>query len=97
MMGLLNGEPHTYYGALLAFLGGTVICLTNMSLVHNNPNRCFLESDCQLRNDETHFEQCSLLSGPLRDHYSTTFGINRLSVLEEVPGFSVVTSPRYNA
>ena len=52
---------------------------------------CLVESNCQLRESETHFEQCALLSGPLHDHYSTTFGINRLSILEEVPGFSVIT------
>ena len=107
IIGLLNGAPHTYYGALLAFLADTLaahalggykgsmsfalrICRSCM-ITPSQINRCFLESDCQLRNAETHFEQCSLLSGPLRDHYSTTFGINRLSVLEEVPGFSVVT------
>ena len=52
---------------------------------------CVSEIDCQLRNPDTHFEQCALLYGPLQDHYSTSFGINRLSILEEVPGFSVVT------
>ena len=49
------------------------------------------EDDCQLRNPETHFEQCQLLDGDLRGHYSTTYGINRHSVLEEAPGFSVAT------
>ena len=38
----------------------------------------FKESNCVLRTPETHFEQCSKL--------------NRLSILEEVPGFSVVTA-----
>ena len=50
------------------------------------------KSNCQLRDPETHFEQCSKLTGPLKDHYSTNYGINHSSVLEEVPGFSVVTS-----
>ena len=54
--------------------------------------RYYQESKCQLRDPETHFEQCSKLTGPLKDHYSTNYGINHLSVLEEVPGFSVVTS-----
>ena len=42
---------------------------------------CVLESDCQLRNSEVHFEQCALLSGPLQDHYSTEspyFQVSRL-------------------
>lgn len=30
--------------------------------------------------------------GPLYSHFSTMYGINRRSVLEDVPGFSVVTS-----
>ena len=55
-------------------------------------NRHFTESNCVLRTPETHFEQCSKLDGPLCAHYSTTYGINRLSILEEVPGFSVVTA-----
>ena len=50
---------------------------------------CFEESGCILRNPETHFEQCALLNGPQSAHYSTSFGINRLSILEEIPGFSV--------
>lgn len=51
------------------------------------------ESDCILRTPESHEEHCFLLhaSGPLQSHYSTTFGINRRSILEDVPGFSVVT------
>ena len=54
--------------------------------------RYYQESKCQLRNPETHFEQRSKLTGHLKDHYSTNYGINHLTVLEEVPGVSVVTS-----
>ena len=105
--GFLNGEPHTYYGALIAFLADTLaahalggfkgsmsfalrICRTCM-ISPPEISGCVSEIDCQLRNPDTHFEQCALLYGPLQDHYSTSFGINRLSILEEVPGFSVVT------
>ena len=52
--------------------------------------QCLVETDCQIRTPEMHFEQCSLLSGSLHDHYSTNFWVNRLSKLEEVPGFSVI-------
>lgn len=52
---------------------------------------CSLEEDAQLRTPNTHFNQCELLEGPLKAHYSTNFGINRLSILEDVPGFSVTT------
>lgn len=51
---------------------------------------CSSIATCLMRNPETHFKQCSKLDGPLiRDHYYTDYGINRLSVLEEVPEFSV--------
>ena len=53
--------------------------------------KCFLESDCIMRTAESHFEQCTLLTGPLSAHHSTSYGINRLSILEEIPGFSVTT------
>jgi len=32
-----------------------------------------------------------LLQGPLCDHHSTNVGISRRSILEDIPGFSVVT------
>lgn len=57
----------------------------------NPAKECLLESDCQLRNAQTHFEQCDLLRGLLQEHYSTIFGVNQLSILKEIPGFSVVT------
>ena len=50
---------------------------------------CFVESGCVLRTPEAHFNQCALLTGPLAAHHSTSYGINRLSILEEIPGFSV--------
>ena len=43
-----------------------------------------------LRTSQSYFEQCSLLCGPLHNHYSTMYGINYMSVLDEVPGFSVI-------
>ena len=50
-----------------------------------------MESDCVLRTADSHFEQCALLTGPLSAHYSTCYGINRLSILEEIPSFSVTS------
>lgn len=72
--GLLNGEPHTYYGALVALLADTLaahllggfkgsmsfaqrICRTCM-ISPSQIDECFSEIDCELRNPETHFEQC---------------------------------------
>ena len=51
---------------------------------------CFSELTCVMRNSDSYFEQCSLINGPLCEHYSTMYGINYLSILEEVPGFSVI-------
>ena len=52
---------------------------------------CTLESSCNLRAPETHENQCYQLTGLLREHNSTNYSINRRSVLEDVPGFSVVS------
>ena len=52
---------------------------------------CFIERDCIVRTPEDHEEQCLLLHGPLKDYFSTTYGINRCSVFEDVPVFSVTT------
>lgn len=40
---------------------------------------------------EQHEVQCEYLNGPLHSHFSVNFGINRRSILEDVPGFSVAT------
>ena len=102
----VGGEQHTFYGAVLAFLADTLAahCLggfkESMSFALRVCRSCmtttqqmkaaFVESSCTLRTPETYLEQCLLLTGPLCNHYSTTFGINRLSILEELPGFSVI-------
>lgn len=51
----------------------------------------YSESECTVRTPENYEEQCLLPSGPSKDHFSTTYGINRRSVLEDVPDFSVTT------
>lgn len=103
---VINRGEHTIHGALLAFLADTLaahavggfkgsmsfalrVCRSCM-ITSAQLQQCMVETNCQLRTPEMHFEQCSLLSGFLHDHYSTNFGINRLSKLEEVPGFSVI-------
>ena len=103
---IINNEERIIHGSLIAFLADTLathavggfkgsmsfalrICRTCM-VTTPEISTCFRESDCTLRTVETHFEQCLKLSGPLKDHYSTSFGINRLSILEEIPYFSVI-------
>lgn len=101
------GTDYTFYGGLLAFLADNLaahavagfkesmsfalrICRTCM-VTPQLSQEVFNEDNCQLRNPETHFEQCQLLDGELRTHFSTTYGINRYSILEEAPDFSVAT------
>ena len=101
-----QGIERTFYGTLLVFLANTLAahavggfkgsmsfalriyrsCMVTTLHVKN----CLLESSCTLRTPEAHFEQCCLLAGPLQAHYSTNYGINRLSKPEEVPGYSVI-------
>ena len=49
----------------------------------------FVSEAFQPRTRETHAAQCSSLDGPLHDHYATTFGINRNSVLNTSRYFHV--------
>ena len=98
--GFLNGEPHTYYGALLAFVADTLaahalggfkgsmsfalrICRTCM-ISPPEISGCVSEIDCQLRNPDTHFEQCAHFIWSSRSlfhifWYQSTFNTRRSS------------------
>ena len=102
----VGGELRTFRGALLAFLADTLAAhavggfkgsmsfalrIRRMCMITSEQiKECFLESSCTLRTPTSYFEQCSLLSGALRVHYSKIYGINYMSVLEEAPGYSVI-------
>lgn len=103
----IGGTERVFYGGLLAFLADNLaahlvggfkqsmsfalrICRGCM-ITRDLSQSCFSEADCSLRSAESHFEQCALLTGPLSSHYSTSYGVNRLSILEEVPEFSVTS------
>ena len=97
----------TFFGGLLAFLAdnlaahavggfkegvGFVLRLCRTCMATQSQSKMYFTQDkFQLRSPEMHFEQCQLLVGPLAGHYSTNFGINQCSILEDVPGFSVVS------
>ena len=100
----IDGDTCTIYGGLIAFLADSLaahavggfkesmsfalrICRTCMTTPEESQT-CFSEKICELHNPEQHFNQCLMLEGLLV--YSTNFGINRRSILEDVPGFSVV-------
>ena len=101
----VHGEQYTFHCALLVFLADTLaahlvggfkqsmlfalrVCCTCMATTGELPE-LLSQSDCILRTTETHFEQCMFLSGTLTKHFSASFGINRMSALEELPGYSV--------
>lgn len=102
----IGAEERTLCGGLIAFLADNLaahalggfkesmsfalrICRSCM-ITRPLSQECFSEDKCTLRTPETYFEQTQLLHGSLYDHYSITYGINRLSILEDVPGFTVV-------
>ena len=102
----LNGKSQTYFGGLLAFLadnlaahglGGfkesmyfalkvcrSCFCTRSMTQTH------FTKSSCVLRTSENYFDICQLLNGPLKSYYSTVYRVNHSSILDEVPGFSII-------
>ena len=103
----IAGTDRVLHGGLLAFLADNLaahlvggfkqsmsfalrICRGCM-ITREQSQSLFLERDCVLRTPDTHFEQCALLRGSLFEHYSTCYGITRLSILEEIPSFSVTS------
>ena len=103
----VGSAKRTFFGGLLAFLAdnlaahavggfkegvGFVLRLCRTCMATQSQSKMYFTQDkFQLRSPEMHFEQCQLLVGPLAGHYSTNFGINQCSILEDVPGFSVVS------
>ena len=61
-------------------------------VTNDEMSEVYCERQCTLRTPESHERQCLLLDGQLRSHFSTIYGINRRSILEDVPGFSVATA-----
>lgn len=108
----IDGKRKVFHGGLIVFLADTLaahqiggfkcsmsfalrVCRSCM-VTSQQLQDCLSENACVLRTSQSYFEQCSLLCGPLHDHYSTMYGINHMSVLEEVPGFSVIKGlPHY--
>ena len=103
----IDSEQCTFHGGLLATLADNLaahslggfkeshsfalrICRGCIATTESMQTT-FIESGFQLRTPTSHELHCTLLEGPLRTHYSTTYGVNRRSVLEDVPGFSVIT------
>lgn len=102
----INENQQTLYGVLLAFLADNLAAHAlgdfkqSMSFALRICRSCMAtteqaqdfntEAECHLRTPDLCAEQCDL-QGPLCDHHSTNVGISRRSILEDIPGFSVVT------
>ena len=100
-----NGTERTYRGALLAFLADNLashmlggfkesfsfamrICRSCM--VTKNEYKSMSDiSHIARRSTVNHEQQCRSLNGPLHNHYSKTYGINRRSALLDISHFSL--------
>ena len=102
-----SGGRQTFFGGLLAFLADNLaahavagfkesmsfalrVCRSCM-VTSEQVSQILNESQCVLRDPESHHDQCQLLCGNDATSNSTFYGINRRSILEDVPGFSVTT------
>ena len=62
----------------------------------NDIQSLFNEQLFHMRTPEQHEQQCQSLVGVNFHSNSVEYGINRMSILEEVPGFSVTTGLPYD-
>ena len=99
------GVERTFYGGLLLCLGDNLGSNTiggfkeSFSFSLRFCRTCYVTQDVfktlsdssqlELRSDEKHCQECDSLNGPLHDHFSKTYGINRRSSLLEVSHFSL--------
>ena len=100
-----HGEEQVFRGGLLLSLGDNLGSNAlggfkqSFSFVLRFCRSCYVTNDTcksvsdsselQYRSDEKHRRECALLSGPLHDHYSKIYGINRQSILLDIPHFSM--------
>ena len=84
---------YKFYEALLAFLGdnlasnavggfkesfsATYRCCRTCLATNSSRKEIFDSNMFQLRSDDAHLQYCNDLNRPLKDHISTTYGINR--------------------
>ena len=95
-----NGEIKTFRGGLLLCLGDNLGSNTLGGFKQSRFCRtCYVTQDAykslsnpsqiELRSDDKHLHECSQIAGPLHDHYSRIYGINRRSALLDIPFFSM--------
>ena len=64
------------------------VCIVHVLYICFLPLK-FLSEDFQPRTREIHANQCADLAGPLHNHYATTYGLHRDSVLNTLEYFHV--------
>ena len=96
-----------FKGSLIAFLGDNLgshaaggfkesmsfayrFCRSCMATREQSQDH-FLEASFELRTPAEHKKHCALLQGPLKDHHSSVYGINRKPILDDIVYFSVAT------
>ena len=98
---------HTFKGNLIAFLADNLASHTvggfkeSMGFAFRFCRKClatkqqsqtrFTSSQFVQRTPSEHAQQCRRLTGPLKDHYSVTYGITRNAILNTIPNISVIT------
>ena len=102
----IKGSERTFKGALLVFLadnlasnflGGFKLsfsfsfrCCRSCLVTNDKLSSSFFSDKFVRRSKEKHEDHCKALEGPLGNHYSKTYGINRRSCLMDVPYFSML-------
>ena len=84
-MSLFESHPQKFFPQKLPLIQYNVhaVILTTISPIQ------FISEAFQSRTRETHANQCASLSGPLKDHFATTYGLHRDSILNTSRYFHV--------
>ena len=71
---------------------GNALQFCRTCLATNHTSQSKFELTCfDARHDLSHADNCNVLKGPLKDHYSMVYIINRKAALQDSDHFSVVT------
>ena len=76
-------------GGFKESFSATYRCCRTCLATNSSRKEIFYSNMFQLRSDDAHLQYCNDLNGPLKDHISTTYGINRRSVLLDAPHYSM--------
>ena len=83
-----NLSCHALGGFKESFSFALRICRTCM-ITRGEYKHMATLGEVDLRTQSKHQDHCALISGPLGDHYSKTYGVNRRSILLDIPYYSM--------